>query len=281
MAESGATPVYRGNLDRLVNKVLEERGLDLSQYRRPYLERRLAARLRALDIHTYRQYTDRLDHDSAEYDHLIETLTINVTEFFRDRAVWEILRRQVVPDLLAHKQRSRSRTIRIWSAGCATGEEPYSAAMVLLDAMGKDAGKFLLSVVGTDLDPDALAIARRGVYHKDKLKRIVPSYQVRFLSIGRDSTFEIAPDVRRLCRFTHYSLFDEAPMRMVDLIMCRNVFIYFDRQRQAKVIESFCGAMADDAYLVLGRSEKLTSDAARLFVPVDGRERVYHKPGRS
>lgn len=280
MPETGRTQVYRGNLERLVEKILDERGLDLSQYRRPYLERRLAARLRSLDIHTYRQYADRLDADSTEYAHLIDTLTINVTEFFRDKAVWEILRRRVLPDLIAEKKRGRSRTIRIWSAGCATGEEPYSAAMLLLDALGRDAEHFLISVVGTDLDPEALATAGAGVYNKDKLSRILPSYQVRFLEIGRSSTFEMKPEIKKVCRFTPYSLFDDAPMRMVDLIMCRNVFIYFDRARQAKVMDNFWKAMGQGAYLVLGRSEKLSAEASRMFVPVDGRERIYRKPGR-
>lgn len=281
MPESGSTPVYRGNLDRLVKKVLEERGLDLSQYRRAYLERRLAARLRALDVHTYRQYAERLDGDPAEYAHLIDAVTINVTEFFRDHAVWEILRRRVFPDMIAEKKRGRARTIRIWSAGCATGEEPYSAAMTLLDVLGKDAENFLVSVVGTDLDPEALAIADRAVYERDELKRITPSYQVRFLRIGREPTFEIGPEVRRICRFTPYSLFDQPPMRMVDLVLCRNVFIYFDRERQAKVVQSFWDAMGRDAYLVLGRSEKLTADASRMFVPVDGRERIYRKSAQA
>lgn len=280
MPESGASPVYRGNLERLVTKVLDDRGLDLSQYRRAYIERRVAARLRALNIHTYRQYSDELDRNPAEYERLIDTITINVTEFFRDKTVWEILRREVVPDLLAHKRRRRSRTIRVWSAGCATGEEAYSIGMLLLDAIGEKDDHFLVNVTGTDLDREALAKAKAGVYSKEKLKHIAPTYQVRFLTIGRESTFEMTPRLKRMCRFAHFSLFDDAPMRMVDLIMCRNVFIYFDRERQAKIVGNFHEAMADDAYLVLGRSEKLSPEVAKLFEPVSGRERVYHKPGR-
>jgi len=275
--DSGSTPVYRGNLDKLVEKVLEERGLDLSQYRRTYLERRLAARLRVLDVHTYRQYAERLDRDPHEYEHLIDAVTINVTEFFRDAGVWEMLRRRVLPDLIAEKKRVRSRTIRVWSAGCATGEEPYSAAMALLDALGPDAEHFLVSVIGSDLDPEALAVAGRGIFEADKLKRISPNYQVRFLRPGSESTFEIGPEVKRICRFMHFSLFDQPPMRMLDLVLCRNVFIYFDRERQTRVVKNFWHAMGSDAYLVLGRSERLTADAARLFVPVDGRERIYRK----
>ena len=141
-------------------------------------------------------------------------------------------------------------------------------------------GKLIGGGIGTDLDPEALAFASRGVYGKDKLKRILPSYQVRFLEMGHSSTFEMKPEVKKLCRFSPYSLFDDAPMRMVDLIMCRNVFIYFDRARQAKVMENFSKAMARGAYLVLGRSEKLSPEASRQLVAVDGRERIYRKPER-
>jgi chemotaxis methyl-accepting protein methylase len=281
VTDIGHAHVYRGNLDRLIEKILDERGMDLSQYRRTYLERRIAARLRSLDVHTYRQYSDRLDADPEEYAHLIDTLTINVTEFFRDKPVWDILRRRVIPDLVADKRQGRSRAIRVWSAGCATGEEPYSIAMCLLDALGEDASKFLVTVTGTDLDSEALATAGRGIYEVDKARRIPPSYQVRFIKMRGARQFEIAPEVRRLVRFAPYSLFDDAPMRVVDIVMCRNVFIYFDRGRQGLVLENFLKAMGRGAYLVLGRSEKLTVEAGRLLTPVEARERIYRKPLRS
>lgn len=277
VSEPGKAPVYRGNLDKLVDKILAERGIDLAQYRRPYLERRLAARLRALEVHTYRQYADRLDSDADEYAHLIDTLTINVTEFFRDKPVWDILRKRVIPDMIAEKTRGRSRTIRVWSAGCASGEEPYSIAMCLLDALGDSAEKFLVSVLATDLDPAALSAASAGVFEASKLKRIPSSYQVRFTQMRGTSEFEIAPEVRRVVRFSHYSLFDPPPIKVVDLVLCRNVFIYFDRGKQTSVLQNFIQAMTRGGYLVLGRSEKLSAEAAALLTPIDARERIYRK----
>lgn len=281
LGDTAPAEVFRGNLDKLVNKINEERGIDLSQYRRPYLERRLAARLRVLELHSYRQYADLLDQDPSEYDSLMNTLTINVTEFFRDKVVWDSLRTNVLKPLIAAKREGRNRTIRIWSAGCATGEEPYSLAMLMLDLLGDDAKKFLLSITATDLDPRALEIARRGVYDSAKLRRIPPGYQVRFLRVLDREHFEILPAVRDHVRFSEFNLFDEPPLRVVDLIVCRNVFIYFDRDQQARVLENFQASLARGGYLVLGRSEKLSPEAASALEAVDGRERIYRRPARA
>jgi len=263
-----------------MGKVLRDRGFDLTQYRRAYVERRLAARLRTLELRTYREYADLLEADPTEYERMLDTLTINVTDFFRDDAVWDILRKRVIPDMVADKLRGRNRTIRIWSAGCATGEEPYSIAMMVLDVLGKDADKFLVNVLGTDLDPDVLHFAETARYTKDKLKNIPPSYQVRFTRAHGRVEFEIKPEVGRLVRFRHSSLFGPSPMKVVDLILCRNVFIYLDRPRQMAVLERFWGSLARGGYLVLGRSEKMPAEMVRRFEPIEPRERVYRRPNR-
>jgi chemotaxis protein methyltransferase CheR len=267
-------------MDKLIAKIGEVRGIDLGNYRRAYVERRIAARLRTVGLHSYRQYADLLDADPAEYEELIATLTINVTEFFRDKPVWDELRRQVFTEMIARKKAGRSRTIRIWSAGCATGEEPYSIAMMLLDVLGDDASRFLFSVTASDLDPDALAFAERGVYDRARLRHISPGYQVRFTRPADTGRFEVVPEVRRYVRFQQLSLFEPASFRVMDLIMCRNVFIYFDRDQQARVLENFWQSLTRGGYLVLGRSEKLSPGLTDRFEHVIGRERIYRKPLR-
>lgn len=280
MGDVGAAQSYRGNIDKLISKISAERGIDLGHYRRPYLERRLAARLRVLDLHSYRQYSDRLDDDPNEYQALMDTLTINVTEFFRDKVVWDSLRRNVFRPLVEQKATGRNRTIRFWSAGCATGEEPYSLVMMLLDILGKDSSRYLISTLATDLDNDAIARARTAVYPNEAGKGIPPGYQVRFTRAVDKERFEIMPEVRDLVRFSHFSLFDKPPMRVVDLIVCRNVFIYFDREQQARVLDNFYESLARGGYLVLGRSEKLSPEMAARLEPIDGKERIYRKPAR-
>ncbi len=280
LTDTSPAQACRGSLDRLIAKIGEARGLDLSNYRRAYIERRVAARLRTVGLHSYRQYADLLDEDPAEYDELIGTITINVTDFFRDKVVWNHLK-PILRDMIAAKRAGRNRTIRCWSAGCATGEEPYSVAMLLLDLLGDRAQDFVVSVTASDLDGDVLDVAREGVYDRERLRHIPPGYQVRFITQRDGGRFEIAPEVKRLVRFQQLSLFEPAPFRVMDLIMCRNVFIYFDREQQVRVLENFWNSLARGGYLVLGRSEKLAPEAAERFEAIVGRERIYRRPPRA
>lgn len=277
MGQPETRQTYRGNVDRLTAKVLEERGLDLGQYRQQYLERRIAARLRSLNLHSYRQYAEYLDAHAEEYAKLIDTLTINVTEFYRDAPVFDMFRKTIVPSMIEQKLRSRQRMLRAWSAGCATGEEPYSIAMSFLDGLGAHAADFLLTVIATDLDDSAIAKAKAAVYPLERLKPIPKTHQVKYLNMHGDS-FSIKPEVARHVRFRHFNLFSDKPISVVDVIFCRNVFIYFSREQQEKVLDMFWGALAKGGYLVLGRSEKLAPSAAKRFELVSGRERIYRKP---
>jgi len=274
---AGDGSVYRGNLDKLILKIDAERGIDLGNYRRQYLERRLAARLRNLGLHSYRQYSDLLDREPGEYTALLDALTINVTEFYRDTTVFDIFRTEIVPLMIESKLGTRHRMIRVWSAGCATGEEPYSIAMSFLDALGDRHRDFLLTVLGTDLDPDALAKARKAEYHKDKLRTIPPEHQVRYLQMHGE-TFNVRPEVTRHVKFRQMNLFSDRPMSVVDVIFCRNVFIYFGREQQSEVLEHFWSALARGGFLVLGRSEKLAASVSDKFELYNGRERIYRKP---
>lgn len=269
--------VYRGDLSRLEHKIREARGLDLHQYRRAYVERRLAARMRMLNLHTYRQYERFLDEHAEEYTKLLDTLTINVTDFFRDATVYDILRKEVIPDLIKAKLAARQRSIRVWSAGCATGEEAYSLTMAFLSALGSRADEFLLTVFGTDIDPKALQVARAATYDVAKLPHIPTGEQRAFIEKGAQN-FRIRPEVTRHVKFRPLNLFEDEPINVVDVILCRNVFIYFTREQQAKVLERFWSALHRGGYLVLGRSEKMAPAVAGRFELVSGRERVYRKP---
>jgi chemotaxis methyl-accepting protein methylase len=269
--------VYRGDLGRLMVKVRADRGLDLSQYRRTYVERRLAARMRVLNVHSYRQYARCLDDDPEEYARLLDTLTINVTDFFRDPTVYQIVRRQVLPALIQEKAASRTRTIRAWSAGCASGEEPYSIAMAIAAAL-EDRGEHLaFTVFGTDLDPTVLETARRATYDVARLTGIPRADQARFVDAGPEK-FTIKPELAERVQFRRLNLFEDRPIQLVDLIFCRNVFIYFTREQQERVLEGFLEALAPGGYLVLGRSEKMAASLTRRFELVNGRERIYRKP---
>jgi len=277
VVSQSAESVHRGDLARFVRKVNEDRDLDLSQYRTGYLERRIATRLRALELITYRQYARYLDAHPDEYAELLDTLTINVTEFFRDAEAYEVFAETVVPELVDRKLSRRHRMIRAWSAGCATGEEPYSIAMSLLAALGEHESEFLVSVLGTDIDTSALDAAKRAEYPIERLEGVPEEYRERFLDIG-ESSFHVKPEVARYVRFKPLNLFEERPIHVVDVIFCRNVFIYFTRDQQAKVMERFWRALHRGGFLVLGRSEKLATTLSDRLELVDGPQRIYRKP---
>lgn len=276
MEHAAPESVYRGDIGRLLEQIDRERGLDLSQYRRAYVERRIAARLRTLGLHTYRQYARLLHDDPDEYPRLVDALTINVTDFFRDPPVYRTFREEVVPAILAGKSAGRQRIIRVWSAGCATGEEAYSLAMCFLSEMGAQNEQYMLTVTGTDLDPRALRVAAKAEYDVAKLSHVPKEMQLRYLDVGKER-FTIKPEVTRTVKFRQLNLFTDPPVKVVDLVFCRNVFIYFTREQQARVLDIFASSLARGGYLVLGRSEKLAVEVASCFEPVSGRERIYRR----
>jgi len=248
--------VSRGNLARLLTKIRDDRGLDLAQYRPRYVERRLACRLRALGLQSYRQYAAYLDENPDEYERLMDTLTINVTQFFRDTTVFDMFRKDIVPSLLAEKASRHQRMIRVWSAGCASGQEPYSLAMAFLSALGERAPEYQLSVLGTDIDPHALDVARHATYPTSQLSQIPRAERSRFVEVRGDE-FIIKPEVTQHCKFAYLNLSEDRPIQAVDVIFCRNVFIYFNREEQDRMLGVFWSALARGGYLVLGKSERV------------------------
>ncbi|MDH4140784.1 MAG: protein-glutamate O-methyltransferase CheR, partial [Coriobacteriia bacterium] len=230
-----------------------------------------------LGLHSYRQYADFLDAHDDEYQQLLDVLTINVTDFFRDPTVFELFRNEIVPSMISEKSRTRQRMIRAWSAGCSTGEETYSVAMSLLDGLKKSRPGYLLTVLGTDLDPKALEIAELAEYSVDKIQHVPKPLRLKYLEVSGDK-FRVRPEVTSHVKFRRLNLFSDKPISMVDVIFCRNVFIYFSREQQETVIEMFSGALSRGGYLVLGRSERLVPSMASRFELVNGRERVYRKP---
>ena len=266
----------RGQLTPLILQIERDRGVDLSQYRESYVGRRLATRMRALSLTTYREYCAYLTAKPTEYARLLDALTVNVTDFFRDPPVWDIIRGEVIPSILASKATLGHHAVRAWSAGCATGEEPYSMVMAFLSAKGPQPDRMLLSVTATDLDPIALKTAERAEYDIAKIDHIPRVDRARFVT-SDERHFRMTPEVTERVRFRTLDLFADEPPLALDLILCRNVFIYFTREQQERVTGVFHRALARGGYLVLGRTEKMATLAGKGFEAVSGRERVYRK----
>jgi chemotaxis protein methyltransferase CheR len=226
-------------------------------------------------VHTYGEYASLLNTDASEYELLLQALTINVTKFFRNPDVYESISSIVIPEVWRHAGKG----VRIWSAGCSSGEETYSLAMLLhRHAIAVNELEKLprFRVIGTDIDRPSLAAAERGTYAQSAFEETPPELRRRYFSEGWPAT--VAPELRSLVRFRNVDLFaDDPPSPPYQLIVCRNVIIYFDRGSQETLFERFHRLLVPGGYLVLGKVETILGAARTMFNPVAARERVFRK----
>ncbi len=264
-------------LHSLLGKIEREHGLRLSSYKQPCLRRRLAVRMRACGAHTFGAYADVLDAMPAEYDRLLDALTVNVTRFFRNPETWDLMRRTVVPELWALRGR-----VRVWSAGCASGEEPYTLALLFAEHAGaaERAGALAvarrLRIDATDLDPDAVETVRRAEYPPAAVADIPPALLARWFSPGPPR--RVVPELARRVRpLVHDLTREPPPAPPYQLIVCRNVVIYFDRATQERLFAAFADALAPGGRLLLGKVETLFGPARARFDLEEPRERLFRR----
>jgi chemotaxis methyl-accepting protein methylase len=246
----------------LTEKISRERGVSCGSYKDKCLKRRIAVRMRARGVHTYEDYGNLLDGDAHEYQELLDALTINVTKFFRNVETWNALKPYLV------KLASARARLRTWSAGCASGEEPYTIAVLLAEA---HADGF---VDATDVDRLSLERTRQAKYPDSAFTEMPAILKHRYFRDGQP-----APVVRELVRVLAHDLTRQPPPHPpYDLIVCRNVVIYFERQAQERLFQVFVDALAPGGVLLLGKVETLFGPARGRLTLVDPRERIYTKP---
>jgi chemotaxis protein methyltransferase CheR len=256
---------------KLIRLLHETVGLDCGGYREEYLRRRFAVRLRATGTNNYRRYVRYLKKNPAEYDLVLENLVINYTAFFRDRDVYDYLENILIPKLL------RSDEVRIWSAGCATGEEPYSLAILIHKLLGKKLPTCRVTIFASDLDEDALAKAVKGEYARKQLKGVEESLIDKYFR-NNGGSYRVRDFVRKFVRFEKQDLMKPSLRKGFDLILCRNVMIFFSRESQQQIHMNFYNALRDGGYLVIGKSEILSGEPSKAFLCADVNCRVYQKP---
>jgi len=262
--------------EELTRKISRDRDFACASYKEKCLRRRIAVRMRACSVHTYADYARILDRDSTEYDRLLDALTINVTKLFRNWSMYEALASVVVPTLW----KVHSGALRVWSAGCSSGEEPYSLAILFhrYAAMHSQLARVdRIDVLGTDIDRASLAAAERGEFPEACFDETPPELRERYFT--RTPPFTIVPDVRRRVRFERLDLLDESPAvtGAFQLIACRNVLIYFDRDTQERLLTRFHDALAPGGFLVLGKVETLLGPVRSRFNSIDARERIFRR----
>ncbi|MBU1087800.1 MAG: late competence development ComFB family protein [Candidatus Omnitrophica bacterium] len=278
-----SNPRHEEGLDRekayhlLMKQIKDDRGVDFSHYRDRVLKRRIALRMRAKNVQTYSEYLQVLIHNSEEYEELFNVLTINVSAFFRDKPIWDKLKQDVFPALIAKKLKEHGlRRIRIWSAGCSHGEEPYSLAIMLYELTEKMPEKIKIEIYGSDIDRECLKQAMLGQYNSESVKGLTP-YQLRRFFIPINDKYQVVPQIKELVQFKNRNLIHDPAFSGVDMITCRNVFIYFNRSLQEYLIMKYHEALVDEGYFVMGTSENLLGEARQVFSGVDSSYRIYQK----
>jgi two-component system CheB/CheR fusion protein len=259
--------------DGLLDYLKRARGFDFNAYKRPSLTRRVRQRMQTVGVDRFADYTDFLEVHPDEFAQLFNVILINVTSFFRDELSWTFLRDAVLPTILASG--SAADPVRVWSAGCASGEETYSIAMLLAEALGRDGFRDRVKIYATDIDDGALDEARAATYNGKQVQAVPPALlDAYFTRDGERFVFD--KELRRSVIFGRHDLTLDAPISRVNILMCRNALMYFNTEAQKRILARFHVALVDTGVLFLGKAEMLSTHG-QMFAPIDLRRRIFSK----
>jgi two-component system, chemotaxis family, CheB/CheR fusion protein len=273
LEEGLAIPDQEQSLQRILQILRNVTGLDLRQYKQQTIRRRIGRRMVIRRIDSVADYARFLQIRPEEVRILHEDSLINVTRFFRDPEFWHSLSTQVLPSLF--QNRSPEKTVRIWCAGCATGEEAYSLTITVLEFLTANGFDSTVQIFGTDASEDAIEMARTAIYPDSIIGEMSPERLRRFF-VKVDRGYQVSKRVRDCCVFARQNLASDPPFSHIDLLSCRNVLIYFNQSLQKQMIATFHYSLEPDGYLLLGMSESLR-DYADFFNPFDRKNKVYSK----
>src|SRR5262245_30262207 len=261
----------RGGFERLLEYLRQTRGFDFTAYKPTSLMRRVRKRMQTVEVVDFDAYLDYLQVHPDEFSALFNTIRINVTSSFRDGEVWDALRAAVIPELIATRDHG---PIRVWSAGCASGQEAYSAAIVLAETLGMEGFRDRVKIYATDVDEDALADSRRAVYSAKQVEDLPEELVAKYFDRNGSELYTFNRDLRRSVIFGRHDLIQDAPISRVDLLLCRNTLMYFNSEAQGRIMARFYFSVNPGGHLVLGRAEMLFSHAA-MFQAVDLKRRIF------
>jgi two-component system, chemotaxis family, CheB/CheR fusion protein len=267
------TTAESSEFDALLDYLKSTRSFDFKAYKRPTLMRRVRRRMSVVGVETFVDYRLYLENEPEEFIQLFNTFLINVTTFFRDSSPWEFLRDVALPQIL--EQKRRFDPIRAWSAGCATGEEAFTLAMMLADSLGMDAFRNRVKIYATDVDDEALTVARAATFNAKDVDAIPPDMLEKYFE-QVDGKLILRKELRRSVIFGRHNLLQDAPISRVDILVCRNTLMYFNAPAQARILARLHFALNEGGILLLGRAETLLAHSS-TFRPVDLKLRVFTK----
>ena len=277
---SGSETEAQPGIEDLLTYLRDSRGFDFTGYKRSTLARRITRRIQATGASDYSSYRDHLEAEPDEVTELFNTILINVTSFFRDPELWQELTRRIVPQLL--RRATPEQPLRVWSAGCAAGQEAYSIAMVFAEALDGESPRELVKIYATDIDDDALATARRAWYSEREVEEVPPELLERYFEpaeLDGVQGYSFSTELRRCVIFGRHNLISDAPISRVDLLLCRNTLMYFNAALQRDVVRRLHFSLAPHGYLVLGKVEMLLGHRT-LLQPEEGPVRIFTRLNR-
>lgn len=273
MPHPGENPEF----EALLGYIKQSRGFDFTGYKRSTLMRRVDKRIQTIGIEGYDTYLNYLEASPDEFNHLFNTLLINVTSFFRDRRTWDYIASDIIPCILNSKLPNAP--IRVWSAGCASGQEAYTIAMVLAQIIGIEQFRERVKIYATDVDEDALSQARQAIYPKAELENLSPE-EIELFFEPQQNAYVFRKDLRRSVIFGRHDLIQDPPISRIDLLTCRNTLMYFNANTQARIVSRFQFALNEQGFLCLGKAEMLLT-YTNAFTPIDLKHRIFTKVPRS
>ena len=263
-------------LRTLLMQLRDRSGVDFTQYKMPTITRRLSRLMVAAGVMTIGEYMRYMQANPEAYRRLVSAFLIKVTGFFRDAALFDELRSNVIPRLIADAK-ERGAELRIWSAGTSTGEEAYSLAIICAELLREGADDVPLRIFATDLDENAIAFARRGLYSLDALRDVPPDLLERYF-VRAGEAYEVSKRIRNMTVFGQHDLGQRAPFPRIDLCLCRNVLIYFTKELQNRALQLFAFSLRDGGYLVVGKAES-PGVVSEYFRVVDSALKIYRREG--
>ncbi len=260
--------------DELLREVAPFLGLQWRPFKRRGIKRRIEHRIAQIGLTNFGEYLLRVRKDPAEQNHLAGFLTVTISRFFRDRGAFDTLEHSIIPSLLKEEGK---RNLRIWSIGCASGEEPYSLSVLWEEKFGKIWPQIHSSTLATDIDEKLLKRAREGRYKKSSLKEVPEDILKNYFKM--DKTFYILdPSIREKVEFRKHDIIHEEPFCGMDMVFCRNLaFTYFSKEIQMDCLGKIAESLQEKGYLMIGKDESLPFTYPTLFVPVFPTEKIYKK----
>ena len=261
------------DFENLLQYLRTNRGFDFTGYKRSTLMRRVTKQMESLNIETFTNYQDYLEVHPDEFKALFNTILINVTAFFRDHLAWEYLAKNIIPNIIKNKQKNEQ--VRIWSAGCASGEEAYTLAIIVAEILGIEDFRHRVKIYATDIDEEALNQARQASYAAKNIHSVPLELRDKYFDLV-NKNYVFHQDLRRAVIFGRHDLLQDAPISRLDLLVCRNTLMYFNSETQGRIINRFHFALNDHGYLFLGKAEMLVTHT-NLFTPINLKDRVFAK----